>query len=142
MATLEPLPNLEGVSTLLIEDNVEFRESVEDFLQACGARTTPVASLAAARASLTGERPHIVVTDLVLPDGTGAEFMEWLREQPADRGGTAAVVAVTGFPHSFPAVRTRGFAAYLVKPVDLTDLCWTIASVLGRGTRGAPGASQ
>ena len=49
------------------------------------------------------------------------------------------VVAVTAFPHYFPTARTKGFAAYLVKPVDLAELCWTIASVLGRGTRAAPG---
>ena len=76
---------------------------MEAFLNACGARTTPVASLSEARAQLTAEPPHIIVSDLVLPDGTGAEFMEWLRELPADRGGAVAVVAVTACPRSFPA---------------------------------------
>jgi CheY-like chemotaxis protein len=142
VATTQPLPNLDGVSTLLIEDNTEFLESMDAFLKACGARTTSVSSISEARARLAAEQPHIIVSDLVLPDGTGADFMEWLRELPAERGGAVAVVAVTAFPRSFPAVRTRGFAAYLVKPVDLTDLCWTIASLLGRGTRGAPGAAR
>ena len=67
------------------------------------------------------------------------ETLPWFRELPADQGGALAVVAVTAFPHYFPAARTKGFAAYLVKPVDLAELCWTIASVLGRGTRAAPG---
>ena len=142
MARAESLPNLDGVSTLVIEDNADFRESMEAFLTACGARTKPASSLSEARASLAASPPHVIVSDLVLPDGTGAEFMEWLREQPADRGRDIAVVAVTAFPHSFPPVRVRGFAAYLVKPVDLTQLCWTIASVLGRGSRGAPSASR
>lgn len=142
MATTEALPDLHGVSTLLIEDNTEFLESMEAFLNACGARTTPVSTISEARARLAAEQPHIIISDLVLPDGTGADFIEWLRELPAEHGGAVAVVAVTAFPRSFPAVRTRGFAAYLVKPVDLTDLCWTIASVLGRGTRGAPGRTR
>jgi DNA-binding response OmpR family regulator len=71
----------------------------------------------------------------VLPDGTGADFMDWLRDLPSQKGGAVAVVAVTAFPHYFPAVKTRGFAAYLVKPVNLSDLCWTVASILGRGRR-------
>ena len=125
----EPLPDLHGIAVMLLEDNGDFRD----------ARTNPVASLAEARALLGAAPPHVVVSDLVLPDGTGADFMEWLRELPAEQGGALAVVAVTAFPHYFPAARTKGFAAYLVKPVDLAELCWTIASVLGRGTRAAPG---
>ncbi len=135
----EPLPDLHGIAVMLLEYNGDFRDAVEAILRLCGARTNPVASLAEARALLGAAPPHVVVSDLVLPDGTGADFMEWLRELPADQGGALAVVAVTAFPHYFPAARTKGFAAYLVKPVDLAELCWTIASVLGRGTRAAPG---
>jgi CheY-like chemotaxis protein len=133
-----PLPNLNGVSTLLIEDNHEFRDAMEAALQLCGSRTIAASSIAEAQARFASEPPHIIVSDLVLPDGTGADFVDWLRELPSDRGGTVAVVAVTAFPHYFPSVKTKGFAAYLVKPVDLSALCWTISSVLGRGGRGAP----
>jgi CheY-like chemotaxis protein len=136
--TAEPLPDLHGVAVMLLEDNGDFRDAMEAILQLCGARTNPVASLAEARAQLHAAAPHVVVSDLVLPDGTGADFIEWLRELPPDQGGALAVVAVTAFPHSFPAARTKRFAAYLVKPVDLAALCWTIASVLGRGNRAAP----
>ncbi len=138
MPGAEPLPALHGTSILIIEDNGEVRDAMEAALQLCGARTIPGSSLAEARTLLVAEPPHIVVSDFVLPDGTGSDFLEWLRELPADRGGALAVVAVTAFPHYVPAARTKGFAAYLVKPFDLGDLCWTIASVLGRGTRGAP----
>jgi len=134
-AAAETLPNLRGISTLLIEDNVDFRDAMETILQLCGARTIPVASISEARASLETAPPDIIVSDLVLPDGTGADFMDWLRDLPSQKGGAVAVVAVTAFPHYFPAVKTRGFAAYLVKPVDLSDLCWTVASILGRGRR-------
>ena len=134
-AAAETLPNLRGISTLLIEDNVDFRDAMETILQLCGARTIPVASISEARASLETAPPDIIVSDLVLPDGTGADFMDWLRDLPSQKGGAVAVVAVTAFPHYFPAVKTRGFAAYLVKPVNLSDLCWTVASILGRGRR-------
>jgi CheY-like chemotaxis protein len=134
-AAAETLPNLRGISTLLIEDNGDFRDAMETILQLCGARTVPVASISEARASLETDPPDIIVSDLVLPDGTGADFMDWLRDLPSQKGGAVAVVAVTAFPHYFPAVKTRGFAAYLVKPVNLSDLCWTVASILGRGRR-------
>jgi len=134
-AAAETLPNLRGISTLLIEDNVDFRDAMETILQLCGARTIPVSSISEARASLETGPPDIIVSDLVLPDGTGADFMDWLRDLPSQKGGAVAVVAVTAFPHYFPVVKTRGFAAYLVKPVNLSDLCWTVASILGRGRR-------
>ena len=135
MDAAEALPNLHGISTLLIEDNGDFRDAMETILQLCGAHTIPVASISEARASLETDPPDIIVSDLVLPDGTGADFMDWLRDLPSQKGGAVAVVAVTAFPHYFPAVKTRGFAAYLVKPVNLSDLCWTVASILGRGRR-------
>ena len=135
----EPLPDLHGIAVMLLEDNGDFRDAMQAILRLCGARTNPVSSLAEARARLeTAPLPHIIVSDLVLPDGTGADFVEWLRERPSEGGGTLAVVAVTAFPHHVSSVRTKSFAAYLVKPVDLAELCWTVASVLGRDNRAAP----
>lgn len=138
VAVTEDLPSLHGLSVLLLEDNEDFREALESILQLCGAHTTPASRLSEARNALEAQQPHVIVADMVLPDGTGAEFVEWLRQLPFNQGGALAVVAVTAFPHNFPAVTTRGFAAYFVKPVNLADLCWTIASILGRGSRPTP----
>ncbi len=134
-AVAQDLPNLDGVTILLLEDNAEFRDALESILHLCGATTIPAALLAEARVEVQKKTPALIISDMVLPDGTGAEFVEWLRELPVSVSGGPAVVAVTAFPHSFPAVTTRGFAAYFVKPVNFLDLCWTIASLLGRGIR-------
>jgi CheY-like chemotaxis protein len=131
----DDLPRLTGLSVLILEDNVDFSEAMQFMLTTCGAGTTAVASVAEARAAVQAHVPDLVITDLVLPDGTGVEFVDWLRELPPAKGGGVAVVAVTAFPRNFPAVTTRGFAAYYVKPLELADLCWTIASILGRGPR-------
>ncbi|HEV8585205.1 MAG TPA: response regulator [Methylomirabilota bacterium] len=131
------LPDLTGASILLLEDNVDFRDSLETILKDCGAATTVASQLAEARAALAEGLPRLIIADLVLPDGTGPEFVDWLRELPVHQGGALPVIAVTAFPHAFPVLGVRGFAAYLVKPVNLADLCRTVASILGGGS-GVP----
>ncbi len=81
------LPRLDGLSVLLLEDNDDFRDTLESILQQCGADTIPAARLAEARAALEGRLPDVIVADLVLPDGTGTEFVRWLRELPLNKGG-------------------------------------------------------
>jgi CheY-like chemotaxis protein len=126
------LPSLTGTSILVVDDNADFLELLGTTLQMCGARILAAVSVAQARAALEAVTPDLVICDLVLPDGTGTEFLEWLRGRPHEAGGRIATVAVTAFPRSYPARQVNGFAAYFVKPVQLDDLCRTIASLLGR----------
>jgi len=126
------LPSLIGASILVVDDNEDFLELLSTTLQMCGARTLAAVSVAQARAALEAVTPDLVICDLVLPDGTGTEFLEWLRARPHKVGSAIATVAVTAFPRSFPAMRVDGFAAYFVKPVVLDEVCRSIASILGR----------
>ena len=126
------LPSLSGTSILVVDDNPDFLELLNTTLRTCGARTIAAVSVAQARAALETVTPDLVICDLVLPDGTGTELLEWLRARPHEAGGAIAAVAVTAFPRSYPAMQVNGFAAYFVKPVRLDNLCRAIASLLGR----------
>jgi CheY-like chemotaxis protein len=128
------LPSLVNSSILVVDDNEDFLELLRTTLQVCGARTIAAVSVAQARAALEAVTPDLVVCDLVLPDGTGTELLEWMRARPHKEGRAIAAVAVTAFPRSYPAMQVNGFAAYFVKPVKLDTLCRAIASLLGRAS--------
>lgn len=60
-----------------------------------------------------------VISDRGLPDGTGAEMMEQLRDAHQLRG---VALSAYGMEEDIARCRQAGFVAHLVKPVRFTDL--------------------
>ena len=73
-------------------------------------------------------QPHVVLLDLGLPVMDGYEVAERLR---AD-AGSGLQIAVTGYGQETDLMRSEaaGFAAHLVKPVDLDELRSTLDRLL------------
>lgn len=68
----------------------------------------------------------LVISDLGLPDGTGNELMETLRTDYGLQG-----VALSGYGMEEDVVRSRaaGFVAHLTKPIRITELRLSLASL-------------
>lgn len=109
---------------LLVEDDAAIRETVSECLSSEGYRVDAAEHGADALARLTrGERPALVLLDLVMPVMNGAELVARVRAEPALAGlpvllMTAAITA----PAALPQVD-----ATLVKPFDLDDLLAAVA---------------
>jgi CheY-like chemotaxis protein len=118
---------LSGIHILLVEDDLDTLELLATVLRYCGAQVIPVASAEDALQRLAAIRPHVLVSDISMPDKDGF----WLLRQLRDRQHTADIpaIAVTAIAHP-DAVTAAGFAAFLAKPVDPDDLCLTIRAVL------------
>ncbi len=74
----------------------------------------------------------MLVSDLGLPDGTGDDLLRELRETTP----TLPAIAFSGYGATADVESTTaaGFAAHLVKPVDLDDLVATIRRVVDQST--------
>jgi len=123
-------PDLGGSIILVIEDHADSLQALADVLTMCGARVLMAGDTLDARAYVGTVKIDLVVTDLALPGESGAAFVAWLRQQPHDKGGGVAAIAITSSPHQFAGVRLGGFAAYFQKPLDLDDLCATIGTLM------------
>lgn len=113
---------LQGISVLLVEDDVDNLELLSIALESEGAVTYSAGSIAGALA-LVGERPlDVVVSDLELPDGDGCTLLRKLRPQARDT--TLPAIAVTGY--SEQAWRNQaadcGFVRYAIKPFSMEQL--------------------
>jgi CheY-like chemotaxis protein len=122
------LPDLSGLTILVVEDNEDSLEMLSTFLRACGAHVL------AARGALTGlsyvetqSRIDAVITDLSMPAMDGVEFVQRLRGH--HRGASIPAIALTGFYENYMNTEGTGFNAFLRKPVNFDDLCRTIRSV-------------
>lgn len=118
-----------GLRVLLVEDEVLIRMTLAETLEAMGHQIEEAGTLREARRHIADRAFDVVITDLGLPDGSGADLIAELR---ARHPGTAIVVA-TGHAGSLEA---SGMATpdlrYLRKPYDEHAL-HTALSGLRRG---------
>jgi DNA-binding response OmpR family regulator len=106
---------------LVVEDNVDVGDAFRVLFEATGRRVSVVRTVAEALAAARADRVDLMLLDLNLPDGSGLEVLEELREGAAR---PRVSVALTG--RDEPAVMQKcydlGCAAVLVKPVPAREL--------------------
>jgi DNA-binding NtrC family response regulator len=114
------------------------RVSLEDRFRLEGFPVTTAATLDGARRELANApRPSLVITDVRLPDGNGAEIFELCRKSLP----SVPVIIMTGFGC---ASSRQGALDYLEKPFNLDDLVETVRMTVSdaglgdeRGLRGS-----
>src|SRR5262245_28947219 len=115
------------LSALIVDDDPDFRLSLDMLVQREGWKTRSAGSVAEARENLLAEgTPDIFLVDLALPDGDG---LEWIREEPSAVG--AEVLVITGSTSVDSAVQAlqNGGLDYLTKPIDRARLRTALVNV-------------
>lgn len=118
---------------LLVEDEDVLRRSLERFLSRNDRQVRAVSERAEAIALLASGSFDLLVTDLVLPDGSGTDLVE----DAGARGMEVIVITAYGSLH----VRARlavSRVACLAKPFDLDLLQSMVDVALGRCARQRP----
>jgi two-component system response regulator AtoC len=110
---------------LLVDDDPASLRALAELIEHEGFATSTATTLGEAQAHFEHGTPDVVLTDLVLPDGSGIEL-----SAPASEVG-AQVVLITGHASVETAVEAlrRGATDYLTKPVDLARLKTILANV-------------
>ena len=111
---------LEGISVLVVDDEVESRTIVAETLRLEGAQVGVAESARAALERLEARDAHfdIVVTDIGMPEEDGYSLVRKLRLLPGGRRMLA--IAVTGYvsKSDVAAAVEAGFDLHVPKPVD------------------------
>jgi len=126
------LPDLTGLTILVIEDNFDALNLIRAILETAGAHPLLATHTGQARDYLRTRKVNLILSDLNLPAENGTHFMQWLRTCSAADGGDVPSIAITAHYEDFPVAATRGFTAYLRKPLQMDRLCKTIAALCGR----------
>jgi CheY-like chemotaxis protein len=128
------LPDLNGLRVLVLDDEPDAREAIAAVLEGCAAEVTAVATVREALAAVERGVAQVVVSDIAMPSEDGYGFIVQLRRQPADRGGTIPVVALTA--HAGLQERQRilaaGFDEFLAKPIEPQELAATVSRMAAR----------
>lgn len=138
-ALQSPLPDLAGVTVLVVDDEADSREVIRTVLEDCGAQVKLANSASDAMTAIDREKPDVILSDIGMPRRDGYAFMSDVRR----RGIRTPAAAVTAYAR--PEDRTRalqaGYQAYLAKPLDVGELAATVAALAHRtaSESGVPG---
>lgn len=104
---------------LLVEDHVSTADVISRLLRLKGHDVLTAGSVAEALGLVNGHPIDLIISDLGLPDGSGISLFEQVRALKAIPG-----IALTGYGEAADVAEAlkAGFAAHLVKPVDLDQL--------------------
>lgn len=125
---------LDGLTILVVDDEVDAREMLKQGLEYCGATVSVVGSAAQAIEALTTKVPDILISDIGMPGVDGYDLIRQVRRLPVSGGGKVAAIALTAYTRiedRLQALRA-GYDMHVPKPVELAELCAVAASVARR----------
>jgi DNA-binding response OmpR family regulator len=118
------------VRVLVVEDNLELNDTVCSFLEYSGHSVVGCLCAKEARQRFLDEHFDIIVSDIMMPDEDGYEFVESIREVDSN----IPVILMTA--RDDIASKQKGFRIgvddYMVKPIDLYELSLRIGALLRR----------
>jgi signal transduction histidine kinase/CheY-like chemotaxis protein len=122
---------LNGICVLVVEDDADTLELIRFVLDGYGAEVLTASSVAEALETLDRRQPHVLISDLAMPDRDGYELIASLRSRPAAQGGNIPAIALTAYAR--PEERARALAAgyqmHVAKPVDPKTLVVALAGL-------------
>jgi signal transduction histidine kinase len=117
--------SLEGLEVLIVEDSPDTLLLLSTIFRREGALVWTAGSAAEALARAVTNRPHIIISDIGMPDVDGYQLLEQLRLVPGLRDVPA--IAVSGYASEEDRERALavGYLALVPKPIDV-DVLFTL----------------
>lgn len=146
-----PLLRLDGLHVLIVDDEADARRMLLKALEGVGARVSTAACASDALDTLeaakdTQDRPHILVSDIGMPEQDGYDLIQAVRKRGYE---DLPALALTAFVRDVDVEKAScaGFQKHLAKPVNLAELTKEIAQLANRPpssteTRGGSAAAS
>ncbi|HEX9959726.1 MAG TPA: ATP-binding protein, partial [Pyrinomonadaceae bacterium] len=131
-------PQLDGLRILVVDDETDAREMLTFVLNQCQAEVRSASSAAEALSMLEEFNPHVLVSDVGMPEEDGYDFIRKVRamEKAANQKPIPAIAltAYTRIEDRMQAL-SAGFQTHVPKPVEPAELAAVIASLSQWETR-------
>ena len=113
-------------TVLVVDDEPPIRRFLRASLGAGGHRVVTAEDAAGALATMAAEKPDLIILDLGLPDRSGYELMQEMR----DRGVPGIALSGFGMESDVNRARAAGFSEHLTKPINFERLEEVIQQLL------------
>ena len=133
-------PDLHGLRVLVVDDEEDARDIVAAMLKHEGAEVQTAPSAHEGMDLVTRFLPHVLVSDVGMPEEDGYSFVARVRRLPPQTGGSTPSIALTAYTSAEDRRRAlaAGFDVHLGKPIDLDHL----VSVIVQLSQSSPRAAQ
>jgi PAS domain S-box-containing protein len=110
-----PVPDLSGLSVLLVEDDPGSARLLEEYLKPCGVKPAIVSDGKALMASLEKRVPDLILLDINLPEKDGLSCLREIQQ----KGYKSKIIAQTAYamPEEKKRCLESGCGGYLSKPL-------------------------
>lgn len=116
-------------NVLVIEDDVNVNRGIAFSLKKAGNNVFSAETIQVAKEVVAANRIDIVICDINLPDGTGLDFIKWMRKEQR-----AYIICLTALDQEISQVMgyEAGADDYITKPFSLSVLLLKIEAYWGR----------
>jgi signal transduction histidine kinase/ActR/RegA family two-component response regulator len=138
--------SLIGVRVLVVEDDPDARELAVMALEHRGAQVTAVPSSSAGVSAILSASsytlPHVLVSDIGMPEEDGYDFIKRVRALDSNQGGRIPAVSVTAYttPKEIDRALAAGYQLHVPKPMDPTALVSAVAKLARLGPLSSAGS--
>lgn len=123
-ATADVRGVLEGLRVVLVDDDPDARDLLTTVLMQRSAQVFAAESASEAFELLRQERPHVLISDIAMPEEDGYTLIRRVRTLSEEEGGRTPSIAVTAYAGRADRHRAleAGFDAHCPKPIDIDGL--------------------
>ena len=125
--------DLSDVAVLVVEDEPDSANLVKRVLQSHGARVHLSSSVADALELFQLVHPHVLLSDIGMPNQDGYELIRRIRTLPGGADLPAAALSALAREQDIQRTLAAGFRHHLAKPVEPAVLVSTVAALARRG---------
>ena len=126
--------SLDGLRVLLVDDERETREIISTVVERTGAEVKACTSAREALSTLVQWRPHVILSDIAMPDEDGYSFIGRVRSLAQNEGGETPAAALTAYARDEDRKQAlaAGYQMHIAKPIAAVQLVNMIARLAGR----------
>jgi PAS domain S-box-containing protein len=131
--TADSSVTLDDVRVLIVDDEADARLLLTAIMEGCGATVMTAASVPEALAALSRFKPHILVSDIGMPEEDGYSLIRKVRALGEEEGGKIPAIALTAYAREEDRMRAllAGFQVHVAKPVNPAELIAVVGGFAG-----------
>jgi CheY-like chemotaxis protein/anti-sigma regulatory factor (Ser/Thr protein kinase) len=128
-------PNLAGIRILAVDDDPDAREIIERAFESCKATVMTAGSAPEAMDLLKKHDVDVLLVDIAMPGEDGYALIRKVRALPVPQKASVPAAALTAYAREDQrqAALAAGFQLHIAKPVEPSQLVWSIAKLVGAG---------
>lgn len=120
---------------IIVEDEPDTAEMFAEMMRLSGYQVIKSYGSAAAMGLIVKEAPDAVVLDVMMPDVSGLEVLQFMHRDPVLANIPVIVVSAKSLPSDIRTGLDAGATMYLTKPVAFMDLRKAVENVLKPGAK-------